>query len=1306
MIMNSNSIFEVLERARELLQLKTLMSQRGKAPADGKWRSFPDCPYCHKKGKAGVREHKGREWFKCFNSACPSGTAPRHGAWDEIGFLAYECGLKREEAAVVYLKEAGLWQEERLAPSVLPGQRARRKKSPVPETPLPAPMPASLDANEGPAPASLSSLQKSVSDDSNRKSSELEVGGPAAPDASPAATPSVTPVPAAAPTAEPGDTLSAAPVVDTPTSAPAASAAEAAASESFLAGPLGALRWFYARLPWRPEDEARLWRERGLTPQVCRWLGYRSNRQTNLALLQELAKHFPVAVLVESGLWLEANKATEPAYPNPQFYGMSIREKRDAQGKKVRDEEGEAVKETVWNEPILIPYFDREGQLIHLRPHKGMMRGKTPRFYVVRVAAEHRREFANRPLLQTSAGATAWALVSEGEFKVAAAWQVFNGEIEAGALPGITMAKPLFGDVEEWLEVTGVRQVVVGYDREDKSDPALPGYQAEELKRYDAEVWARYLARQLGKLAYEAKVCVLPAEWMVAGKADWDGRLAARVAELLAREAQLLLQPDLCWAKVCEPVRQEFAAVIARAVPVHELWQAGFFDTEAERIIKNRLEWISYQPKLPVGGDDELVIARRLRRMLPRLREELPKKMVAWLLACASAYQDLKGGYYTFKALREDKVEQWREQLERARERNQQDVVRVCEVALKGMPQRISDFYIKPHYVLNRLNGTRERLVTLHNLHGVHSRLLALPSAAFAQPSKFREWLLNSITGATWSAGERELNALQEDIGRRVAFKDVAEVPLRGYHAESKCWFMGDCTYLPDGRVQLADKSSIVWVKAPDGSLAQAYKLSATDHEGQTFRHGEPQLHPKVKKTDEEVRQMFQEVAEKLRETIGNYGGYLVLGSVLAYGAATEIYREFAGVPGLWLHGEKGQGKSSVARWMMRLWGLNVDIGLPLLDSTKVGLSIALQQYSSLPVWFEEYQPASPQWLTEKLKNIFDRGSGSKKTFEEGDRKILAGAIVTGVATSLDAQLKSRYAHVQVAAANRTANHYEWFQKECEHFYVLGRYLLQRREEFAKRVVEQMRKWLREEMAGTDPRSRVVHSAAYGAMHALASLLGADLGLLEFRQFLIGHCQETTQETTEAVNVNQYWYHVINAVKVISVGRNGDEFFGLIRFVEDKTAVCPLTTAQRDFMAQHPEYGHTSLLCYFQPGPIIERIRENLHKQGRELPLDKADLRHQMKTRPYWVKSGRKDGYHCQRFVRGAPHGELCWCISIDKHELGFQPTSDEDFFKSLYASPEDQKNGKLIPPNEWIDPRKGPLYAIVNALTERKSES
>ena len=290
---------------------------------------------------------------------------------------------------------------------------------------------------------------------------------------------------------------------------------------------------------------------------------------------------------------------------------MSIVEKRDSKGKKIRDENGEVIRECVWNNPILIPYFNEAGELMHLRPHKGMMAGKSPHLYVVR-AKGHANGGEN---LQ---GNPKFALVTEGEFKAAALWQVFGDVAEIGALPGITMAKPLMGDLEDWLETTGVRQVVIGYDSEDKGDEKLPGYQREKHRRFDTHVWARYLARQLSRQGYEGKVCVLPDEWRdEKGKADWDGYLAVLVKRLGATDGS-----QATWEKVRDEIRSKFLPVIHSALYIGEFRHTSFFDADIERIIRSALDKISYEPCLPIGGEGEQVVSRRLHRLSARLKQK------------------------------------------------------------------------------------------------------------------------------------------------------------------------------------------------------------------------------------------------------------------------------------------------------------------------------------------------------------------------------------------------------------------------------------------------------------------------------------------------------------------------------------------------------------------------------------------------------------------------------------------------------------------------------------------------------------
>ena len=304
-------------------------------------------------------------------------------------------------------------------------------------------------------------------------------------------------------------------------------------TSSFAARALEALREFYNPLTLSAKDRDMLCQKRGFEYRTSDLLGFRSNPRSNKDILIQLAAKHGFEAMIEAGLWQPKDRAhKKERRPNAQFFGLGIIRKRKP-GERLASNEFCDEDGNIWGwcEPILIPYFDENGLLIGLRPHKGGGKSGTttgtPRVY-----------FPRDPKRAAQPETFRTVFITEGEFKAASLWEnIGAGSLlaehePAGAcsLPGISFGKnyEVRQVLEDWLRIVQCRCVIVAFDNEEKGDPALEFFKADWTKRHDATKWMRYLATDLArKLHIQGKVFVLPNDWRNKnGKADWDGAAA------------------------------------------------------------------------------------------------------------------------------------------------------------------------------------------------------------------------------------------------------------------------------------------------------------------------------------------------------------------------------------------------------------------------------------------------------------------------------------------------------------------------------------------------------------------------------------------------------------------------------------------------------------------------------------------------------------------------------------------------------------------------------------------------------------
>jgi len=236
-------------------------------------------------------------------------------------------------------------------------------------------------------------------------------------------------------------------------------------------------------------DRENLKKERGFTDEIIDLCHFKSCRPENREIIEDLKKIYTEEDLIEVGMLEATDSGVKPC---GQLLG-------------IYNKKGDFINN------ICIPYFNADGEIYFLRPHKFGFKGLGINIYC--------------PARELSPDKT-W-IITESEFKAAATIQFGYAAI---GLPGIhSFAENHFNRLKAFIEIIGISNVVVIYDNEIKTNPEYSNYKPDVLKQWDTQWRAVDICRKLIKNVPDlasVKVGVLPDDWMEEGKIDIDGALA------------------------------------------------------------------------------------------------------------------------------------------------------------------------------------------------------------------------------------------------------------------------------------------------------------------------------------------------------------------------------------------------------------------------------------------------------------------------------------------------------------------------------------------------------------------------------------------------------------------------------------------------------------------------------------------------------------------------------------------------------------------------------------------------------------
>lgn len=1027
----------------------------------------------------------------------------------------------------------------------------------------------------------------------------------------------------------------------------------------------------WKKLPLTIGDRQKLKTDRGLSDETIDALGFRSNNSSNLHHLQTLANEYPMDDLVSEGIYKLDSRGVKPS---GQFHGWGISGTKNPKTGKADFEQ---------NEPIIIPYLTAAGVPFYLRPHKGGVKKPEDELADIELWEEEQPDtcashvycpFLLTELIHLNDGL---CVLTEGEYKAAALWQC---GIAAIACPGIQFVrnKAFKEELIHLLREFGVTDMVILFDNEVKDDPSIPKrYKADPWKRWDTPMWAEYTAIDLRDYFSNKGYCRigwLPDELRVDGKADCDGILAQMVFKHGIEEGT-------------KAARRIFMQAVDKASEKPGL---DLFPTESRRIIECKLQRLFYKPNVMFGGNKEMTLARRFSEFDPETGKPVNQFM-------AELYRSLRGCYYERKSVREKDVDALNKErnallelIEKLKaksevpnwERERRKKLRIAYAQLaaiweqiKGLPETRSNFVLSCDFKLHTLTGDVHRLVTLKDSKErskvKEAPIRRLSPSDLARLADFRKWCY-STGEAVFLGGDKCLQQLVLDMDHHSYLRDIHEVTTYGYHAPSKIWFFGDVAFGPDCKAIMPDASNIFWHEGI------GYQIDQTSSDrGDSFAQGAPLLMaPQGSVAPQErpdVAKLFCQFSEDLFNTLGGYEGWLLMGLILSYAIAPELVRA-GGHPGMWIFGKMSSGKTTVARWLMKVWGFKELGGIRIGESTTpTGMNRFLGQYSCLPVWMDEYRRLYVDAQREEvLRGAFDRSSSAKGIADHSTKTrnatILTTPIVSGESSSGDAATRSRYGHVAVSAHKRIGDGHQRYgrvQNESNHFYHIGHWLMTHRTEFRDQAMATLELW----MAGAEVKSaiiiervRLVHGVSYACLDTMSRMLGleqsikvpepgdadenwertkrhfASTRLTEFRHFLFKHGEQALQDVIEETFLSQFWRDIISGIQLGKIPRKliVDRF---VRIEPDGK----LTKVDANLDDAVP-------VIYLAPEAVYASYQQYKASRREDAQQQLSDIRREVEKEPYWIPPPKAKDVRCHRITIGG-HKSACWVLSLARAE-------------------------------------------------------
>ena len=398
------------------------------------------------------------------------------------------------------------------------------------------------------------------------------------------------------------------------------------------------------------------------------------------------------------------------------------------------------------------------------------------------------------------------------------------------------------------------------------------------------------------------------------------------------------------------------------------------------------------------------------------------------------------------------------------------------------------------------------RNVEFVNEFGERSDVFPLLASDMAGSHEFKKFCFSKGNYVYRGKGDDLINIWELELMRDSG--EFIYKPDQIGRIKNNLWLFANLA-IKDGQVYKPDNDGIIWIDGK-GYKPEALTLGT---KGEAMENSIPSLY--------EGEIDIQDLARKIKHSIGSYDAYAAIGWAVATIFAEDIFRQYKVFPILYAHGKKEGGKSTLMRWILRLLGSESD-GYSIAETTQNFIARALAYHSSLPIWFDEYRNDTD--IIKKngfFRSAYNRqfsGKGTTSAFQARGFSVHGTLAMAGQETPKDAALFSRLVIVQVSEYKRNRKWYDWLNANAHKFSYLAYHLILNYEKYRDKILTDIAEW-KESLINLGINDRTAENWA---------IVAGSFGVVvfedeEFIKWVAKTCKELKYSGEREQELNQFW---------------------------------------------------------------------------------------------------------------------------------------------------------------------------------------